>query len=77
MSPPLKSTFSHTPTEGTHLCTVVLAKQARCTTTTLEEQTQKSETEEAPQNTNCPLPAQHQTGETPLGWVHRRLCVFI
>ena len=27
----------------------VQAKQARCTTTTLEEQTRKSETEEAPQ----------------------------
>ena len=56
---------------------VVQAKQARCTTTTLEEQTQKSETEEVPQCANCPSPAQHQTGETPLGWVNRRLCAFI
>ena len=69
--------FSLTPTEGTHLCMVVQAKQARCTTTTLEEQTQKSETEEAPQSANCPLPAQHQTGKTPLGWVNRRLHAFI
>ena len=55
-----------TPTEGTHLCMVVLAKWARCTTT-LEEQTQKSDMEEAPQSANCLLPAQHQTGKTPLG----------
>ena len=47
--------FLIAPTEGTHLCMVVLAKQARHTTTTLEEQTQKSETEEAPENANCLL----------------------
>ena len=70
--------FLITPTEGTHLCMVVQAKWARCTTTTLEEQTQKSETEEVPQSVNCPLPAQHQTGETPLGWVNRRLwCIHL
>ena len=45
---------------------VVQVKQVRCTTT-LEEQTQQSETEEAPQSANCPLPAVHQTGKTPLG----------
>ena len=49
---------------------------ARCTTTTLEEQTQMNETEEAPQSVNCLLPAQHQTGGTPLGGVNRRLCAF-
>ena len=64
-------------TEGTHLSTVVQVKQARCTSTTLEEQIQKSETEEAPQSVSCPLPAQHQTGVTPLGWVNRRFCAFI
>ena len=69
--------FIITLTEGTHLCRIVQAKQARCTTTTLEEQTQKSETEEAPQSANCPSLAQHQTGRTLLGWVNRRLCVFI
>ena len=55
---------------------VVQAKQARCTTTTLEEQTQKSETEEVPQSESCPLAAQHQAGETPLEWVNRRLWAF-
>ena len=30
-----------------------------------------------PQSVNCPLPAQHQTGETPLGWVNKKLCAFI
>ena len=67
--------FLTAPTEGTHLCTVMQDKWARCTTATLEEQTKKSETEEAPQSANCPLPAQHQTGETLLGCVNRRLCI--
>ena len=71
-SSPLKLT-----TEGTPLCMIIDAKQARCTTTILEEQTQKSETEKEPQCVNCPLPAQCQTDETPLGWVKRRLCAFI
>ena len=69
--------FLITPTDGTHVCMVVQAKWARHTTTTLEEQTQKSKTEEVPQSTNCPSPAQHQAGETPLGGVNRRLCAFI
>ena len=56
---------------------VVHAKQARCTITTLEEQTQKSETEKAPQCANCPSLAQHQTDKTPLEWVNRKLCAFI
>ena len=59
--------FLITLTEGTHLCMVVQAKQTRCTTTILEEQTQKSETEKAPQNANGLLLAQLQTGGTPLG----------
>ena len=67
------------PTEGTTLCMVVWAKQARCTTTTtLEEQTpEESETEVAPQIANCPSKVQHQMGETPLGWVNRKLHAFI
>ena len=56
---------------------VVQAKQARCTNATLEEQTQKSEIEDVPQSVNCPPLAQHQTGETPLGWVNRRPHAFI
>ena len=57
---------------------VLWAKQARCTATTLEEQTlEGSETEEVPQSANCPLLAQHQTGETPLGWVYRKLQSFM
>ena len=57
---------------------VVQAKWARCTTTILEEQTlEGSETEGAPQSANCPMPAQHQTGETLLGWVNWKLCAFI
>ena len=57
---------------------VVQAKQARCTTAILEEQIpEESETEEVPQSVNCLLPAQHQTGETPLGWVNRKICAFM
>ena len=66
MSPPPKLTFSNYSNGGAHLCTVVQAKQARYTTTTLYEQTQKSETEQAPQSVNCLSPALCQTGETPL-----------
>ena len=62
--------FLITLTEETHPCTVVQANWARCTHTTLEEQTpEKSETEEVPQSVNCPLLAQCLTGETPLGLV--------
>ena len=65
-------------TEGTPLCMVLWVKWARCTTTTQEEQTPEgSETEKVPQRLNCPLPVQHQTGETPLGWVNRELRAFI
>ena len=70
--------FLITLTEGTHFCTVVQAKWARCTNTTLEEQTlEGSETEEVPQSANCPSLAQYQTGETPLGWLNRKLCAFM
>ena len=70
--------FLITPTEGTPLCMIVHAKWARCTTTTLEKQIlEKSETEEAPQSANCLSPTQHQTGETPLGWLNRKLHAFI
>ena len=57
---------------------VMWAKQAECTTDILEEQTlEENETEDAPQNANCLPPAKHQTDETPLGWVNRKLCVFL
>ena len=57
---------------------IVHAKQARCITTTLEEQTlQKSMIEKTPQSANCLSLAQHQTGESSLGWVNRRLHAFI
>ena len=57
---------------------VVQTGWARCATTTLEEQTLKeSETEEVPQSVKCLSPAQHQTDETPLGWVNRKLCAFL
>ena len=70
--------FTITPTEGTPLCMVVQAKQARCTATTLEEQTlEESETVEVPQSVNCPSPTKHHTGETPLGWENRKLHAFI
>ena len=70
--------FVITSTEGTPLCTIVCTKWGRCTTTTLEEQTpEESETEEEPQSANCPLPAQHQTCKTPLGWVNRKLCIHL
>ena len=70
--------FLITPARGTHLCAVVQAEWARCGTTTLEEQMPKgSETEEVPQSVNCLPPTQWQTIETPLGWVNRKLCVFL
>ena len=68
----------NTPSEGTPLYTVVWSKWARCTTTTLKEQTPEgSETEEVPQSMNCPSPAQHQTGKSPLGLVNRKLCIHV
>ena len=70
--------FLIAPTEGIPHCMILHAEQARCITTTLEEQTlEDSETEEAPQGVNCPLLAQHQIGETPLGWVNSKLHAFI
>ena len=66
------------PTEGTPLPMIVCTKQARCTTTTLEEQTlEESETEEVLQSVNCLVLAQCQTGETTLGWMNKKLCAFI
>ena len=51
---------------------VMQAQQAGCTTTTiLQGQTPEgSENEEAPQSANCLPLAQHQTEETPLGWMN-------
>ena len=70
--------FLIAPTEGTPLCMVMWAKWSRCTTTTLEEQTpEESETEEVLQTADCPLLSQPQTGETPLGWVNRKLHVYM
>ena len=52
---------------GTPLCTGVQAEQTRCSTTILEEPTQKaSENEKVPWSAMCLPLAQHQTGETPL-----------
>ena len=66
--------FLITLTEETHLCMVVQVKQARSANITLDEQTlEGSETVEVPQGGNCPLLAQHQTGETSLGQVNRKL----
>ena len=77
-SPPLELNFLITHAKGTPLCMVVQTEQARCATTTLEEQILKdSETVEVPQSVNCLLLAQHQTDETPLAWVNRKLCVFL
>ena len=60
------------------LCSGVWAEWTRCATTILEEPTLKmSKNEEVPQHMNGLLPAQHQTGETPLGWVNRKLCAFL
>ena len=74
-SHPLKLSFLITPTKGTPLCMVVQTKQDRCTYITQEKQTLVgSETEETPQSVTCPPLAQHQIGETPLGWVNRKCC---
>ena len=62
----------------TPLCMVMQAKWAKCTITTLEEQTPgRSETEEAPQGVTCLPPSQSQMGESPLGWGNRKLCAFL
>ena len=70
--------FSHYPIMGAPLCSGVWTECTRCTTTILEEPTQKAiENEEAPQSMNCLSLAQHQIWETPLGWVNRKLCAFL
>ena len=66
-----------TPIMGAPLCTGVQAEWTRCATTILEEPTQKvSENEKVPQSAKCLPLAQHQTGETPLGQVNRKLHAF-
>ena len=70
--------FLITPAKGTPLCMVVWAEWTRCTTIALQEQTlEGSETEEVPWSVNCLPATQWQTVETPLGWVNRKLCVFL
>ena len=77
VSPPSEVT-SHHPVMGSPSCTGVQAGQTRCTTTILEEPIQRvSENEKVPQSAKCLLLAHHQTGETPLGWVNRKLCAFM
>ena len=80
-SPPQKLTFSHHFDRGDsspYICTVVQAKWARCTNNAPEEQTPEvNETEEGPHSVNCPSLAQHQTGETPLEQVNRKLHAFM
>ena len=69
--------FLITPIMGAPLYSGVQAEQMRYTTTILEEPTQKvSENKEAQQSVKCLPLAQCQTGETPLVWVNRKLCVF-
>ena len=70
-----KNNFSSSLLQRGLPCMIMCAKWARCTTTITEEETQKSETEKAPQSANCLLLVQCQTDETPLGWVNRRLCI--
>ena len=78
MSPPLKLTFPHHSHKRDLPLYGCVAECTMCATTTLEEQTLKeSETEEVSQNVTCLPPAQHQTDETPLGWVSRKLCAFL
>ena len=78
MSPPLDLTSSHHPIMGAPLCSGVWTKWTRCATTVLEEPTQRvSENEKVPQSAKCLLPAWHQTGETSLGLVNRKLHAFL
>ena len=66
------------PIMGAPLCSGVQAEWTRCATTILEEPTQKaSGNEKVWQSAKCLPPAQHKTGETPLGWVNRKLCAFL
>ena len=70
--------FLIAPGKGTPLCTVMWAKQAWCTPTTLEEQTpERSETQEAPWNVNCLPLAQGWTAGAPLGWMNKKLCAIL
>ena len=63
---------------GAPLCTIAQAEWTRCATTVLEEPTQRvSENEKVPQSAKCLPLAQHQTGETPLGWLNRKLSAFL
>ena len=56
----------------------MLAEWTKCTVTILEESTQEvSENEGAPQSIACLSLTKHKTGKTPLGWVNRKLCVFL
>ena len=63
---------------------VVQAKQPgaptspkRTNTALKEENLEGSETKKAPQSENCPLLAQCQTGETPLGQVNWKIHAFM
>ena len=70
--------FLITPIMGAPLCSGVQAEWTRCATTILEEPTWRtSENEEAPQSVKCLPLVQHQTGETPLGQVNRKLHMFL
>ena len=70
--------FLITPIMGAPLCSGVWAEWTRCMTTMLKEPTWKAnENEKAPQSLYCLPLAQCHTGETPLGWVNRKLCAFL
>ena len=63
---------------GVPLCSGVRSEQTRYSATIPEEPTQKvSENEEVPPIAKCLLLAEHQTAETLLGQVNRKLCAFL
>ena len=77
-SPPQKLTFLIAPTQRTPLCMIVQAKWARCTITTLEEQTlEGSETDKCHkvQSVHC-QPCIRQVRLLWDGWIGNSTCSF-
>ena len=67
-----------TPVMGTPLCTGVQTEGIRCSTTVLEEPTQRvSENEKVSQSAKCLPLVQCQTGENPLRQDNRKLHAFL
>ena len=76
MSPPSELTSSHHSHNGSSFMFRCTCWAVKVHTILKEPSWKVSENEEVPQSAKC-LPAQCQTGETPLGWVNRKFCTFL